>query len=180
MNGIVESVQRSPGYTMSKPAVPGIRLLEGLGVEGDVHAGVTVKHRSRIARDPDQPNQRQVHLIHAELHERLQGQGFDVGPGRMGENVTTRGLDLLALPTGTLLRLGREAVVQLTGLRTPCGQLNGLQKGLQGAVLDHDDNGELMRLCGVMGIVLASGDVLPGDPITVVLPPAPHEPMAPV
>jgi MOSC domain-containing protein YiiM len=157
-----------------------VRLLTGLGIEGDAHLGVTVKHRSRVARDPSQPNLRQVHLIHAELHDELRTAGFDVVPGMMGENVTTRGLDLLGLPTGTKLRLGEAAVVEITGLRNPCAQLDGLQPGLMKANLDKDAAGNLIRKAGIMGIVLADGDVRPGDPIQVELPPEPHQPLEPV
>src|SRR5213082_867115 len=141
MNAVVAAVSRSPKHTLVKSSQDSIRLLPGLGVDGDAHQGVTVKHRSRVARDPSQPNLRQVHLIHAELHDELHAAGFAVAPGQMGENVTTRGLDLLGLPTGTRLRLGQEAVVELTGLRNPCGQLNGVQPGLMEATLDRDADG---------------------------------------
>src|SRR5919112_819465 len=136
MDGIVEAVSRSQAYSFSKPNQDSIRLLAGLGVEGDAHLGVTVKHRSRVARDPNQPNLRQVHLIHGELHDELVAAGFDVAPGQMGENVTTRGIDLLGLPTGARLRLGETAVVEITGLRNPCAQLDKLQRGLLAATLD--------------------------------------------
>jgi len=165
---------------MGKPARASITLLAGLGVEGDAHMGATVKHRSRVERDPSQSNLRQVHLIHAELHDELRESGFDVATGAMGENVTTRGVDLLALPTGTRLRLGDDAVVEITGLRNPCGQLNGVAPGLQGAVLGRDDAGALTRKAGVMGIVIAGGAVVAGDPIAVELPALPHEPLVPV
>jgi MOSC domain-containing protein YiiM len=165
---------------MAKPAQPSIRLLAGLGVEGDAHAGATVKHRSRVARDPQTPNLRQVHLIHAELHDELRAGGFDVGAGQMGENITTRGLDTLALPTGACLHLGDEAVVEVTGLRTPCAQLNGVLPGLFEAVLDHDAQGNLIRRAGVMAVVLTPSEVRPGDPIRVELPPEPHTPLPPV
>ncbi len=177
MDGVVVAVSRSPTHTMSKPAAESIRLLAGLGVEGDAHQGVTVKHRSRVRADPTQPNLRQVHLIHEELHDELRASGFAVAPGVMGENVTTRGIDVLGLPRGTQLRLGAEAVVEVTGLRNPCGQLNGLQEGLLDATIDHDPEGNLIRRAGIMGIVLAGGDVRPGDRIEVVLPPEPHEPL---
>jgi MOSC domain-containing protein YiiM len=180
MDGIVEAVQRSAAHTLRKPAQPSIRLLAGLGVEGDAHQGVTVKHRSRVARDPHQPNLRQVHLIQAELHDELRGRGFAVQAGAMGENVTTRGLDLLSLPVGTRLHLGAEAVVEITGLRNPCAQLNGLQDGLMAAVLDRDAARRLVRRAGVMGVVLAGGEVRPTDPIRVELPPEPHRPLEPV
>lgn len=159
---------------MSKPVRSSIRLIEGLGVEGDAHAGKTVKHRSRAARDPNQPNLRQVHLVHAELLEELRGAGFEVWPGRIGENITTSGLDLLNLPTGTRLHIGDAAIVSVTGLRNPCRQLEGIQSGLMAAVLDRDAAGKLVRKAGVMGVVLASGDVRPGDPIRVELPPEPR------
>lgn len=165
---------------MSKPNKDAIRLLVGLGVEGDAHAGKTVKHRSRVAKDPTQPNLRQVHLIHAELHDELRSKGYDVAPGEMGENVTTRGVDLLGLPTGARLRLGQTAVVQVTGLRNPCGQLDGVRPGLMAATLDRDPAGNLIRKAGVMGVVLSGGDVRPGDPIVVELPPPPHRPLEPV
>lgn len=180
MGGIVEAVQKSASHTLSKPGQQSIHLLVGLGVEGDAHMGVTVKHRSRVARDPSQPNLRQVHLIHAELHDELRVQGFTVGAGDMGENITTRGVDLLRLPTGTRLHLGAEAVVEITGLRNPCAQLNRLQPGLMDAVLDHDAQGHLIRKAGVMGIVLASGEVRPTDPIRVELPQEPHQSLEPV
>jgi MOSC domain-containing protein YiiM len=180
MNGVIEAVSRSGGHTFHKPNRDTIRLLAGLGVEGDAHLGVTVKHRSRVARDPTQPNLRQVHLIHAELHDELAAAGFVVKPGEMGENVTTRGIDLLALPVGTRLHLGEEAVVEVTGLRNPCAQLDHFQPGLMAAVLDRDEHGGLVRKAGVMGIVLAGGDVRPGDLVRVELPSQPHRPLEPV
>jgi MOSC domain-containing protein YiiM len=138
----VQAVCRDDAHHMSKPQVAFIRLLAGLGVEGDAHAGATVQHRSRVAQDPTQPNLRQLHLISGELHDELRGQGFHIGPGDMGENVTTRGLDLLALPRGTKLHLGVAAVAELTGLRNPCAQLDGLQPGLMAAVLGRGEQGE--------------------------------------
>ncbi len=153
------------------------RSVTGLGVEGDAHLGKTVKHRSRVAVNPTQPNLRQVHLIHTELHDELRAAGFIVSPGEMGENITTRGIDLLALPTGTRLHLGDMAVVEVTGLRNPCVQLDRFQPGLMAAVLEHDAHGKLIRKAGVMGIVLAGGEVRPGDPIRIELPPAPHKPL---
>jgi len=180
MDGVVVAVSLSPGHTMSKPNRDAIRLLAGLGVDGDAHAGVTVKHRSRVARDPSQPNLRQVHLIHAELLDELAAAGFALAPGQMGENVTTRGVDLLGLPVGARLRLGAAATVEIAGLRNPCAQLEGIQPGLMAAVLDRDAEGNLVRKAGVMAIVLAGGEVRPGDPIRVDLPPPPHRPLAPV
>jgi MOSC domain-containing protein YiiM len=174
---VVTAVSRSPAHTFGKENEPEIRLLEGLGVEGDAHAGETVKHRSRVAVDPSQPNLRQVHLIHAELHDELRVAGFDVSAGQMGENVTTRGIDLLGLPTGTRLRLGEEAVVEIMGLRNPCKQLDGFQEGLMQAVLDRDENGNLVRKAGVMGVVVSGGEVRPGDGVRVELPPGPHRPL---
>lgn len=178
--GTVTAVSRSATHTMSKPNEASITLLAGLGVEGDAHLGVTVKHRSRVARDPTQPNLRQVHLIHAELHDELEVAGFRLAPGQMGENITTRGIALLGLPTGTMLYLGDTAVVEVTGLRNPCAQLDGIQPGLMAATLDRDAEGKLVRKAGIMGVVLTSGDVRPGDPIRVDLPPEPHEALQPV
>jgi MOSC domain-containing protein YiiM len=177
---IVIAVSRSAGHDFSKPNEGSIRLIEGLGVEGDAHLGVTVKHRSRVAKDPTVPNLRQVHLIHAELMEELEAAGFHVWPGAMGENVTTRGVDLLGLPTGTRLRLGPDALVEVTGLRNPCRQLNDFQPGLMNATLDRDADGKLVRKAGIMAVVLAGGEVKPGDAIAVELPAEPHRKLEPV
>lgn len=173
MSPSVIAVSSSPEHTMSKPNRPFIVLQAGLGVEGDAHNGVTVKHRSRVAQDPTQPNLRQVHLIHAELHDELLERGFSISPGQMGENISTRGIDLLGLPAGTHLHIGPEAVVEITGLRNPCTQLDGIQPGLMQAVLDRDAAGNLIRKAGVMGIVLKGGVVRPGDEIGVELPAEP-------
>jgi MOSC domain-containing protein YiiM len=180
MQGTVTAVSRGATHTLSKPNQGTIRLLAGLGVEGDAHMGVTVRHRSRVARDPSQPNLRQVHLIHEELHDELRAAGFAVDAGIMGENITTRGVDLLALPAGTLLHVGDEAVVEVTGLRNPCAQLNEIQPGLMAAVLERDAEGRLVRKAGVMGIVVAGGEIRPGNPIRVELPPSPCRPLEPV
>jgi len=176
----VVAVSRRAEHAPGKERQDAIRLIAGLGVEGDAHAGETVKHRSRVRRDPGQPNLRQVHLIHSELHAELRGDGFEVGPGEMGENVTTRGVDLLALPTGARLRLGADAVVEVTGLRNPCKQLNSIGDGLMAAVLDRDADGNLVRRSGVMSVVLEGGEVSAGDPIEVELPPEPHRLLEPV
>lgn len=180
MTAIVESVSRSAGHTLSKPAEASITLLAGLGVEGDAHMGTTVKHRSRVARNPSQPNLRQAHLIHAELHDELRAAGFQVVAGAMGENITTRGIDLLGLPAGARLHLGRDATIEITGLRNPCAQLDRIQDGLLAAVLDRDDQGNVVRKAGVMAIVLTGGVVQTGDPIRVELPATPHQPLQPV
>lgn len=178
--GIVTAVSLSSRHSFSKLNALSIRLIAGLGVEGDAHAGVTVKHRSRVRRDPSQPNLRQVHLVHSELFDELRRNGFTVVPGDIGENVTTRDIDLLALPTGARLRLGEAAEVEITGLRNPCVQLDGFQKGLMAATLDKDPAGKLVRKAGVMGIVLTGGDVRPGDAITVEVPAGIHRPLQPV
>ncbi|MDA0675877.1 MAG: MOSC domain-containing protein [Proteobacteria bacterium] len=175
MTGQVVSVSLDAGHGFSKPVRSGIKILAGLGVEGDAHAGTTVKHRSRVAKDPSQPNLRQVHLIHAELLDELQAAGFRVGPGLLGENVTTRGIDLLALPRGTRLHLGASAVIEVTGLRNPCHQLNTFQPGLMEATLDRAADGSLIRKAGIMSIVLTTGEVQTDDAIRVELPSGPHE-----
>jgi MOSC domain-containing protein YiiM len=180
VKAVVVAVSRSATHTFSKSVCENIRLVAGLGVDGDAHQGETVKHRSRVARDPTQPNLRQVHLIHAELHDELRLAGFSVFVGEIGENVTTRGLDLLALPTGTRLLLGEAAVVEVTGLRNPCYQLDHFQSGLMAATLARDSHGKLVRKAGIMSIVLAGGEVRPGDAIRVELPPEPHQSLAPV
>jgi MOSC domain-containing protein YiiM len=178
--GRVIAVCRSASHAVSKPICRSVRLIAGHGVEGDAHAGATVKHRSRVARDPTQPNLRQVHLIHAELFDELRAKGFEVAPGVMGENITTRGIDLLALPTGARLHVGSDAIVEVTGLRNPCFQLDGLQKGLMQATLDRGADGDLIRKAGVMAIVIAGGGVAMGDSIRIVLPDHPHQALKPV
>jgi MOSC domain-containing protein YiiM len=157
-----------------------IRLLEGLGVEGDAHMGKTVKHRSRVRADPTQPNLRQVHLIHRELLDELAVKGFDVGPGALGENILTSGLDLLGLPANTILRLGKEAEIRVTGLRDPCKQLEDYQAGLLAAVLDRDAHGRLVRKAGIMGVVRRGGLVRSNDTLEVEHPLGPHRPLEPV
>lgn len=178
--GVVETVSLSGEHHFSKERCGEIVLLAGLGVEGDAHLGVTVQHRSRVAKDPSQPNLRQVHLIHAELLDELKHKGFSVAPADMGENLTTRGVDLLALPQGARLHIGEQAVIEVTGLRNPCKQINDFQPGLMQAVLDYDANGQLIRKAGVMAIVIEGGVVRPGDAIRVALPDEPHQPLAPV
>jgi MOSC domain-containing protein YiiM len=174
------AVSLDRGHRFSKTNALAIRLIEGLGVDGDAHAGVTVKHRSRVRRDPTQPNLRQVHLVHRELFDELRDKGFAIAPGDIGENVTTSGIDLLALPRGTRLKLGATAVVEVTGLRNPCIQLNTFRDGLMDATLDKDADGNLIRKAGIMSIVLAGGEVRPGDAITVELPALPHCALEPV
>lgn len=177
MQAVVAAVSRSATHTLRKGNEQSIGLLAGAGVEGDAHAGATVKHRSRVARDPGQPNLRQVHLIHAELFDELGAAGFAVTAGEMGENVTTRGLDLLGLPTGARLHLGENAVVEVTGLRNPCAQLERIAPGLMAATLARDADGKLVRKAGIMAVVLVGGTVRPGDPIRIALPAPPHRPL---
>jgi MOSC domain len=179
-SGTVAAVSRSDSHSMAKPCEASTRLIANYGVEGDVHAGATVKHRSRVRRDASEPNLRQVHLIHAELHDELRAAGFAVDSGVMGENITTRDLDLLGLPTGARLHLGATAVIEVTGLRNPCSQLDGIQPGLMAAVLDHNPAGAIVRKAGVMAVVVSDGDVRPGDPIRVELPSQPYRPLQPV
>lgn len=171
----VSSVHRSAGHTMAKQTVPDVELIAGIGVSGDAHAGVAIKHRSRVAVDPTQPNLRQVHLIHLEFLDELVAQGFAIAPGLLGENVTTQGIDLLGLPRGTLLQLGLDAVIEVTGLRNPCAQLDGIQPGLMRACLGQDAQGQLIRKAGIMSVVRAGGIVRSGDLISITLPPLPHE-----
>ena len=180
MAGLVIAVARSGAHTMSKPLQDELEVVTGLGVAGDAHQGVTVKHRSRVKRNPDQPNLRQVHLIHSELHDELAATGFAITPGQMGENITTRGVDLLGLPQGARLRLGDQVVVEVTGLRNPCAQLDDIQKGLMAATLDRDAEGKIVRKAGIMSIVIEGGIVKPGDTIDVELPDGPHLPLEPV
>ncbi|HZN47404.1 MAG TPA: MOSC domain-containing protein [Ramlibacter sp.] len=180
MSPRVLAVHRSSSHSFSKFEEDSIRLVEGLGVDGDAHAGKTVQHRSRVARDPSAPNLRQVHLLQAELFDQLVQRDHAVFPGDLGENVTTRGIDLLALPTGTLLQLGETARVELTGLRNPCSQLDRFQPGLSGNVLERDANGALIRKAGVMAMVRRGGTVRRDDPIVVRMPQGPQHPLQPV
>ena len=180
MTAVVDSVCRDDAHRFSKVPTEQITVIAGVGVESDAHAGVTVQHRSRVARDPSQPNLRQVHLVHRELLDALKERGFRVGPGTIGENITTAGIDLLGLPTGTRLRIGADAVVEVTGLRNPCRQLDDYQRGLQRAVLDRAADGSLLRLAGIMAIVVDGGVIRPGDPIDALLPQQPHTALQPV
>ena len=180
MSGTVVAVSSNGGYSFSKPNRDSVRLLTGLGVEGDVHAGTTVKHRSRMAKDPTQPNLRQVHLVHEELFAEVGEQGFEVAPGELGENITTRGIDLLALPVGTLLHIGDDVVLTVTGLRNPCLQIDGFQDGLLKQVVGRDDSGNVVRKAGIMSVVTEGGEVRPGDTIKVELPGGPHQALRPV
>ncbi|CAM5519347.1 MOSC domain-containing protein [Streptomyces griseorubiginosus] len=177
MGGTISAVSSNGTYSFSKPNRESITLLAGFGVEGDVHGGATVKHRFRMRKDPSQPNLRQVHLIHEELFEDVRRAGFEVAAGELGENVTTRGVDLLTLPRGTRLRLGETAVVEVTGLRNPCAQIDGFRKGLMKQVVDRDENGRPRFLSGIMGVVVTGGVVRPGDAVEIDLPSGPHEPL---
>ena len=180
MTARVVAVHRSSGHDFSKHPEDAITLVEGLGVEGDVHAGATVKHRSRVARDPSAPNLRQVHLLQSELFDELVSRDHAVFPGDLGENVTTRGIDLLALPAGSVLQFGATAQVEVTGLRNPCSQIDRFQRGLMAAVLDRDAQGHWVRKAGVMSVVRRGGIVRAEDPILVHLPSTPHKRLEPV
>ena len=171
------SVNVSAVHRFSKTPQPSIRLLEGLGVQGDAHSGTTVAHRSRVRKDPDQPNLRQVHLLHTELFDDVARHGHRLLPGDMGENVTTTGVDLLALPRDTVLRLGDEAEVLLTGLRNPCFQIHNFSRGLLKHMFDRDAEDRVVRKAGVMAVVRRSGLVRAGDTVSVVLPPSPQHPL---
>ena len=172
--GVVAAVACDGAHRFSKALADEITIMAGLGVQRDAHQGVTVRHRSRVAADPTQPNLRQVHLIQAELFEELGGQGFGVGPGDLGENIATRGIDLLGLPRDTLLHVGPETVLEVTGLRNPCAQIERFRSGLLAAVLGRGPDGEVVRKAGIMTIVRAGGKVRPGDAVRVELPPPPH------
>ena len=180
MSFLVVAVHRKAEHSFSKRSAISIELVAGHGVRGDAHFGVTVRHRSRVARDPTQPNLRQVHLLHAELLVELEAIGLAVRPGQMGENITTRGIDLLGLSTGTRLRIGRTAVVEITGLRNPCAQIETFKPGLLAAVLGRSHDGSLVRKAGVMGVVVKDGQVLPGDLIEAVHTPAVFDALRPV
>ncbi len=176
----VVAVHRHGQHQFSKETIASIDLVEGYGVAGDAHYGATVKHRSRVAKDPSQPNLRQVHLIHAELLDELSAQGMHVLPGQMGENITTRGIDLLGLSTGTRLSLGSSAIIQVTGLRNPCGQIDNFKPGLLAAVLDRASNGTLVRKAGIMAVVIRGGAVTPADAVAIIKVPTKFAPLLPV
>jgi MOSC domain-containing protein YiiM len=180
MPAIVTAVSRNTSHAFSKPNASMIRLVAGLGVEGDAHMGEKVKHRYQVLKNPDAPNLRQVHLMHEELFDELRAGGFVVRPGAIGENVTTRGLDLLALPRGARLQLGAEAVIEVTGLRNPCRQIDAFVPGLTAAVLGRDAEGRLIRKAGIMAIVIKGGDVKLGDTIAVEQPAGEQRPLLPV
>lgn len=177
MKPIIVAVSRSPKHTFSKQNEDAIKLIKGVGVEGDAHAGETVKHRYLVRKDPTRPNIRQVHLIQIELLEELNAKGFSVNPGELGENITTRGVDLLGLPTGTKIKIGTQVIIELTTLRNPCVQIDQFQEGLLGEVLYKDEAGEWVRRAGVMGIILEGGMVKPNDEMAIDLPPKPHLPL---
>ncbi|MFL5993440.1 MAG: MOSC domain-containing protein [Streptomyces sp.] len=177
MGGKISAVSSNGTYSFTKPNRESITLLAGFGVEGDVHGGATVKHRFRMKKDPSQPNLRQVHLMHEELFEELRVAGFEVGAGQLGENVTTRGVDLLGLSVGTLLHLGDEAVVEVTGLRNPCAQIDGFRKGLLKEVIGRGPDGNVRFRSGIMGVVVVGGVVHPGDTIGIEPPDGPHQPL---
>ncbi len=170
------AVHRASSHAFSKQTVESITLVAGLGVDGDAHMGAQVRHRSRVARDPSQPNLRQVHLIASELLDEVNAKGYHVSPGDLGENITTIGLDLISLSVGTSIRIG-DAVLALTGLRNPCAQIGAFAKGLQGEMIDHDEHGKLVRTTGVMAVVLRGGEVTPGDEILVAGPAGDPVPM---
>ena len=180
MAATIVALARDELHRMSKRPVERLRLIAGLGVERDAHAGLTMQHRSRWVKQRTVPNLRQVHLIHAELFAELAGKGFAVAPAQMGENVTTRGIDLLGLPTGTRLRLGDTATIELTGLRNPCRKLDELAPGLMEAVLEKGPGERIARKAGVMAVVIAGGEVHVGDPIAILSQPAPPSPLQPV
>ena len=177
MPGSVIAVAKDAGHNFSKNLVPEITLVAGLGVEGDAHLGETVRHRSRVRADPTQPNLRQVHLIHSELFDEVAEKGFAVAPADLGENITTKGIDLLGLPRHAILEIGENARLEVTGLRNPCAQIENFQKGLLAAVLDKGPNGELIRKSGIMTVVLKGGRVCAGDRIKVKLPDPPFLPL---
>lgn len=176
----VVSVSKDTGHNFSKIAQQSIRLLEGLGVEGDAHCGEKVKHPYLVKKNPDQPNLRQVHLFHIELLEELCSSGFDLLPGSIGENITTSGLDILALPTDTILKIGAEAEIKITGIRSPCIQLDQFQQGLTKAMIDKDESGKPDFKSGIMAVVTHSGTVNIDDDIQVILPPEPHVKLQPL
>lgn len=176
----VEAVSKSPTHTLIKKNEKQITLLKGLGVEGDAHQGLTVKHRSRVVKDPTTPNIRQVHLMPSELFEELAMKNIKVNAGEMGENITTSGIDLLNLPKDSVLHIGSISKVKITGLRNPCSQLNRINEGLLKAVLQKDEDGNIVRKAGIMGVVLEGGEINVGDDIKIEFPEKPYKDLEPV
>ena len=176
-DGTVIAVAKAPDHGFSKQPAAEIRIIAGQGVEGDAHRGERVKHRSRVAADPAQPNLRQLHLIHAELFGELAAKGLAIAPAQLGENITTRGIDLLGLPRGTRLRLGAEVLLEVTGLRNPCAQIETFRPGLLAEVVARGPHGAIIRKTGIMAIAITGGIVRPGDAVTAELPPPPHLPL---
>ena len=176
----VVSVSASGKHNFSKQPMSEISLIKEIGIEGDAHAGKKIQHRSRAAKDPDQPNLRQIHLIQEELFSDLKMAGFDIGPGDIGENITTKGIDLLNLPKGTILKIGSSALIEITGLRNPCIQTDSFREGLMSALVEKEPNGYIRRKAGVMGIVLEGGSIKPGDLIRIDLPAEPRNKLEPV
>jgi MOSC domain-containing protein YiiM len=177
MGPSVVAVSADSQHRFSKPNADSIRVIAGYGIEGDAHAGATIQHRGPKRRDPSKPNLRQVHLIHSELHDELRESGYDVQPGELGENITTRGIDLLGLPQGTRLRIGPDAVLEVTGLRSPCRQINTFQPGLLKEVIHTEPDGTVVRKTGIMSVVHTTGVISPDDPIVVELPDGAHLPL---
>lgn len=177
MGRSVVAVSADSQHRFSKPNLGSIRVIAGFGIEGDSHAGATIQHLGPMRRDPTQPNLRQVHLIHSELHDELRELGYDVKPGELGENITTHGIDLLGLPQGTRLRIGPEAVLEVTGLRSPCQQINTFTPGLLKELIHTDPDGTVVRKTGIMSVVVTDGVIHPDDPIVVDLPAGPHVPL---
>jgi len=174
-NRIVHSLSISEQHTFSKNVLDEVEVIAGIGIKGDAHAGKTVKHRSRVAKDPTQPNLRQIHLIHLELLSELAAKGYHVKPGDLGENITTQGISLLDLPKDTILTIGKSVEVQITGLRNPCHQIDKFQKGLLKEVVGKNDAGEIVRMAGIMGIVLKGGIIKVNDAIHITYPNLPFE-----
>lgn len=175
------SVSARSGHHFSKTPQRSIRLLAGLGVEGDGHMGERIKHRSRARYNPALPNLRQVHLIDSGYIALMAAKGYAVAPGDIGENLLVAGIDLISMPQDTLLHLGGDgAVVRITGLRNPCIQMDRFMPGLMAASLDRDADGGLIRLTGVMGVVEGGGAVVPGDVVRVEMPEGEHLPLVPV
>jgi MOSC domain-containing protein YiiM len=173
MQGTVVSVNSDDAHRFSKIARQSVRLVEGHGIEGDAHAGRFVQHRHQAKKAPRAPNRRQVHLVQSELFEEMRRLGFVIAPGDLGENITTVGIDLLALPLGAQLHLGESAVVELTGLRTPCALIDKFKTRLKRAMIVRTPHGVTFR-AGVLGIVTSSGDLRPGDLVRAELPASRH------
>jgi len=164
-DGFVLALCRNENPGIPKIQVDSIQLVEEFGVEGDYHAGKTIRHRYLAKKDPDQPNHRQVLLIDAKILGDLDQRGIRIIPGQMGENIVCYGIDVMLLEIGTRFTAG-EALLEITEARHPCHQLNDSHPDLYQAVIE-EIGGEEIYSAGVFARVIRGGNVDAGNSIFV-------------